>query len=79
VQVSLILDRLIDALDSPSVPVQNAVASCLQPLISSASERAQDLIDTLFDRMINSKKPSERRGAAAGLGGIVRGCVVLLT
>ena len=73
-----IVDRLLEALDTTSQQVQNAVSSCLQPLMVAASDRAGELVDWLFDQMVNGKKQSARRGAAAGLGGVMRGYALSL-
>eukprot|EP00698_Gefionella_okellyi_P016583 TRINITY_DN4753_c0_g1_i1.p1 TRINITY_DN4753_c0_g1~~TRINITY_DN4753_c0_g1_i1.p1 ORF type:complete len:2587 (+),score=586.43 TRINITY_DN4753_c0_g1_i1:38-7798(+) len=72
-KVTSIMDSLIDALQTQSVLVQNAVANCLPPLMPAVSDRSAQLIDTLFERLTTDKKQPNRRGAAAGLAGVVKG------
>lgn len=65
--------RLITALRTPSEVVQEAVGECLPPLIKVSKEQAPDLIDALLQDCLHADKYAERRGAAYGLAGAVKG------
>lgn len=67
------MDRLIEALNTPSEVVQSAVADCLPPLVSTMSDEVEYLVDRLFSTLTTGAKYAERRGAAYGLAGIVKG------
>lgn len=68
-----IIDRLIEALKTPSESVQSAVADCLPPLFRESSERAADYTARLMQTLLDSKEYALRRGAAYGLAAFVRG------
>ncbi|KAF8343178.1 armadillo-type protein [Cantharellus anzutake] len=68
-----IVARLIDALRTPSELVQAAVAECLSPLAAPLQDKASLLMDELFQTLTTASKYAERRGAAYGLGGILKG------
>ncbi|KAL3681502.1 hypothetical protein R1sor_024458 [Riccia sorocarpa] len=72
-KVSLILERLLEVLNTPSESVQRAVSSCLPPLMASQQDNAQALVTKLLERLMKSDKYGERRGAAFGLAGVVKG------
>ncbi|KAI9261620.1 armadillo-type protein [Phascolomyces articulosus] len=72
-KVQMAVDKLIATLDTPSEVVQSAVADCLPPLIKKIKENVPQFIDTLTDKMFNGEKYAERRGAAYGLAGVVKG------
>jgi hypothetical protein len=65
--------RLIAALRTPSEVVQEAVSECLPPLIKVLKEQAPDLIDSLLSDCMRAERYAERRGAAYGLAGAVKG------
>lgn len=71
-----ILSTLLDALTTPSEPVQRAVARCLPPLIQSAQgDRGyvEGIINSLLSTVTSSPKYGDRMGAAFGLAGAVKG------
>lgn len=72
-KISVVIEKLLDVLNTPSESVQRAVSDCLPPLMHSQQENAQALVSRLLDQMMQSDKYGERRGAAFGLAGVVRG------
>ncbi|KAI8599877.1 armadillo-type protein, partial [Dissophora ornata] len=67
------VQKLIETLNTPSEAVQIAVANCLPGLIKCIPDRVPELLKTLMDKTFHSKKYSERRGAAYGLSGVIKG------
>ncbi|XP_020166080.1 protein ILITYHIA [Aegilops tauschii subsp. strangulata] len=72
-KVHSVVEKLLDVLNTPSEAVQRAVSDCLSPLMVSKQEEAQSLVSRLLDRMMKCEKYGERRGAAFGLAGVVKG------
>ncbi|TIA90061.1 hypothetical protein E3P99_01792 [Wallemia hederae] len=72
-RVPIVIDRLIEALKTPSELVQSAVADCLPPLVKARTEQRDALVKYLLDELINAEKYAARRGAAYGLAGVVKG------
>ncbi|XP_019193921.1 PREDICTED: eIF-2-alpha kinase activator GCN1 isoform X18 [Ipomoea nil] len=72
-KVHAVVEKLLDVLNTPSEAVQRAVSSCLSPLMQSKQEDAPALVSRLLDKLMKSDKYGERRGAAFGLGGVVKG------
>ncbi|WWD10197.1 hypothetical protein V865_008331 [Kwoniella europaea PYCC6329] len=73
-RIPQVVDRLVDALNTPSELVQSAVADCLPPLVAGMSEEEVEyLVDRLFSTLTTGAKYAARRGAAYGLAGIVKG------
>lgn len=72
-KVNTVVVKLLDVLNTPSEAVQRAVSSCLSPLMHSKQEDAQALVSGLLDKLMRSDKYGERRGAAFGLAGVVKG------
>ncbi|KAK2994711.1 hypothetical protein RJ640_002517 [Escallonia rubra] len=72
-KVHTVVDKLLDVLNTPSEAVQRAVSTCLSPLMKSKQEDAPVLVSRLLDQLMKSEKYGERRGAAFGLAGVVRG------
>ncbi|KAI9704579.1 MAG: translational activator of GCN4 [Bogoriella megaspora] len=68
-----VVKRLLATLSTPSETVQYAVSQCLQPLIRSSGSELSEYVQQMMDQLLASKKFAERRGAAYGLAGIVRG------
>ncbi|KIJ51382.1 hypothetical protein M422DRAFT_43931 [Sphaerobolus stellatus SS14] len=68
------IDRLVNALKTPSESVQIAVSDCLAPLVKPMKkDDLAALVDNLFNEMISSPKYAARRGAAYGLAGLIKG------
>ncbi|KAJ8498675.1 hypothetical protein OPV22_009227 [Ensete ventricosum] len=72
-KVHTVVEKLLDVLNTPSEAVQRAVSDCLSPLMASKQEDGQALVSRLLDRLMNSDKYGERRGAAFGLAGVAKG------
>ncbi|EDV23577.1 uncharacterized protein TRIADDRAFT_58366 [Trichoplax adhaerens] len=72
-----IIDKLLDTLSTPSQPVQQAVANCLPPVIPAVKHKVPDLIKRMLQQLFESGQYGERRGAAYGLAGIVKGLGIL--
>ncbi|KAJ3031271.1 translational activator of GCN4 [Rhizophlyctis rosea] len=69
-----VIGKLIETLKTPSEPVQMAVAECLPALIKVHKDGAGTLVQRLLRQLTGSEKYGERRGAAYGLAGVVKGC-----
>ncbi|WVQ78061.1 hypothetical protein IAT38_000142 [Cryptococcus sp. DSM 104549] len=72
-RIPTVVDRLVDALNTPSELVQSAVADCLPPLVLGMEEEVEYLVDRLFSTLTTGAKYAARRGAAYGLAGVVKG------
>ncbi|WVQ78033.1 hypothetical protein IAT38_000114 [Cryptococcus sp. DSM 104549] len=72
-RIPTVVDRLVDALNTPSELVQSAVADCLPPLVLGMEEEVEYLADRLFSTLTTGAKYAARRGAAYGLAGVVKG------
>nr|KYP71848.1 Translational activator GCN1 [Cajanus cajan] len=72
-KVHAVVDKLLDVLNTPSEAVQRAVSACLSPLVQSKKDDAAALVNRLLDQLMKSEKYGERRGAAFGLAGLVKG------
>ncbi|KAJ3072605.1 translational activator of GCN4, partial [Rhizoclosmatium hyalinum] len=69
-----VVDRLVETLKTPSEVVQMAVAECMPPLIKvMSSDEVRSLVDRLLRSLFSSPKYAERRGAAYGIAGAVKG------
>ncbi|CAI2178661.1 6583_t:CDS:10, partial [Funneliformis geosporum] len=72
-RIPVVISKLLETLKTPSEAVQTAVGECLPPLIKSMKDNAPNLIKGLLDQLFHSEKYAERRGAAFGLAGVVKG------
>lgn len=72
-RLTIIVDRLLATLDTPSEDVQYAVSDCIAPLVKSIEPRLQEHLDALFEKLWNGKKLAIRKGAAYGISGLVKG------
>ncbi|WCJ36197.1 eIF-2-alpha kinase activator GCN1 [Euphorbia peplus] len=72
-KVHAVVEKLLDVLNTPSEAVQRAVSTCLSPLMQSKQDDAATLVSRLLDQLLKSDKYGERRGAAFGLAGVVKG------
>ncbi|XP_034131444.1 eIF-2-alpha kinase activator GCN1 [Drosophila guanche] len=76
-RIDPIVKRLLTALSTPSQQVQEAVSNCLPHLIPSVKDEAPNMIKKLLHSLAKSDKYGERRGAAYGIAGIVKGLGIL--
>ncbi|KAK9878672.1 hypothetical protein WA026_023121 [Henosepilachna vigintioctopunctata] len=76
-KIKPIVMRLIQALSTPSQTVQEAVANCLPPLCASVKEEAPGLVNKLLHQLLRGDKYGERKGAAYGLAGMIKGMGIL--
>jgi len=71
--VPTILDKLLEALKTPSEVVQLAVANCLSPLIKLGAGDISSLTKKLLNQLFQGSSYGERRGAAYGIAAVVKG------
>eukprot|EP01098_Paradermamoeba_levis_P001516 TRINITY_DN11787_c0_g1_i1.p2 TRINITY_DN11787_c0_g1~~TRINITY_DN11787_c0_g1_i1.p2 ORF type:complete len:157 (-),score=37.79 TRINITY_DN11787_c0_g1_i1:246-677(-) len=72
-KVLQVVEKLMDALHIPSEIVQRAVAQCLAPIMSGIKDKAEGYINSLLERVAKGKNYGDRRGAAFGLAGVIKG------
>lgn len=76
-RIQPIVKRLLAALSTPSQQVQESVANCLPHLMPSIKDDAPGIIKKLLNQLVKSEKYGERRGAAYGIAGVVKGLGIL--
>lgn len=76
-RIQPIVKRLLSALSTPSQQVQEAVSNCLPHLMPSVKDEAPAMVKKLMQQLVKSEKYGERRGAAYGIAGIVKGLGIL--
>ncbi|KAG0169361.1 translational activator of GCN4 [Apophysomyces sp. BC1015] len=72
-KVRMAVEKLIETLDTPSEVVQSAVSGCLPPLIKMIKEDVPTICESLLHKLFHGEKYAQRRGAAYGLAGVVKG------
>ena len=81
-RIDAALDTLVATLSVPSESVQRAVSSCLPPLMKKrkvpaggnvAGSKAAAVVASLLHTMVQGESYGDRRGAAFGLAGCVKG------
>ncbi|KAL4419436.1 hypothetical protein ABPG77_006363, partial [Micractinium sp. CCAP 211/92] len=75
-KVKSIVGTLLEVLNTPSESVQRGVSDCLPALmqmLQGDAAFAESTVQTLLDRALKGDTYAERRGAAFGLAGAVRG------
>ncbi|TFK26296.1 translational activator GCN1 [Coprinopsis marcescibilis] len=72
-RIPKIVDRLVEALKTPSEQVQIAVSECISPIVNLMQSRLSSLVDQLFEDLFRGEKYAVRRGAAYGIAGVIKG------
>ncbi|KZV97501.1 ARM repeat-containing protein [Exidia glandulosa HHB12029] len=72
-RIPAVVKRLVDTLKTPVEQVQIAVSDCMAPLMKFVKPTVGTLIEDLLKQLFSAPKYAERRGAAYGLAGVVRG------
>ena len=74
-KIRQIIARLVSVLSTPSEAVQRSVSDGLPPLMKSLNDdERRALIESLLAQVTNGEGYADRRGAAFGLAGAVKGC-----
>ncbi|CAF2053347.1 unnamed protein product [Rotaria magnacalcarata] len=76
-KVKNILGQLISTLNTPSQQVQAAVADCLPPLVPAIKDEAGVYVQQLLNVLLKSEDYAEKKGAAYGLAGFIKGLGIL--
>lgn len=71
--------RLVAALSTPSQQVQEAVSNCLPHLVGSPAleKEIPTIMNKLMKQLLTAEKYGDRKGAAYGIAGIIKGLGIL--
>ncbi|XP_068630147.1 stalled ribosome sensor GCN1 [Battus philenor] len=71
--------RLVSALSTPSQQVQEAVSNCLPHLVTSPAleDEIPTIMNKLMKQLLTAEKYGDRKGAAYGIAGIIKGLGIL--
>ncbi|CAK1582375.1 unnamed protein product [Parnassius mnemosyne] len=71
--------RLVAALSTPSQQVQEAVSNCLPHLVTSPAleDEIPTIMNKLMKQLLTAEKYGDRKGAAYGIAGIIKGLGIL--
>ncbi|XP_028035975.1 eIF-2-alpha kinase activator GCN1 isoform X1 [Bombyx mandarina] len=71
--------RLVAALSTPAQQVQEAVGNCLPHLVTSPALESEipGIVNKLMKQLLTAEKFGDRRGAAYGIAGVVKGLGIL--
>ena len=72
-KVHSVVQKLITALKTPSESVQKAASKCIGPLMNLIGDKVESVINELIELLKSGQSYAERRGAAYGIAGIVKG------
>lgn len=70
------MDRLVHALRTPSEPVQRSAATAMSPLmgmLGGGPDDVRPLMQQMMAALLEGETYGDRRGAAFGLAGMVKG------
>lgn len=76
-KVKDIVLNLLEVLSTPSEAVQRSASECLSPLIEKCQNDANfitEIVNRLKKQISEGKSYGQRRGAAYGMAGVVKGC-----
>lgn len=72
-QVKVIITQLLQALNTPSQVVQEAVAQCFPPLVEAYRKESTAILKDLNKTLMEGNDYGQRKGAAYGMAGIIKG------
>jgi hypothetical protein len=74
-QIVQVVHRLLDTLGTPSEQVQRTISLSLAGLVGKAAVKPQaaEHVERLLHTLLGTESYAERRGAAFGLAGVVKG------
>ncbi|KTW28120.1 hypothetical protein T552_04138 [Pneumocystis carinii B80] len=72
-RIPIAIGKLMNILKSPSENIQIAIAESFSSLIKFSLEKVPNYIERLKEELFTSEKYAERKGAAYGLAGVIKG------